>query len=216
MFGSTLNKYSRRDLSIVRRLPQWVLRFYARYVFLPTIGLKHVEASYCKLSPSDIRHLQNPIALESLVRDNIESAKQKYFGFGDDLYLMSHNWGFEITDVPKVYHGLLHIWNGDEDVLVPLGLQECIKKLIPELVQLHPVVGEGHLSAFCFNEKIHRETLTTLFGVYGVTTKGVDCDEVVRNTRLPNLVGTKGVELPTLQQEKTRFSQTLDFQWSSL
>jgi hypothetical protein len=36
-------------------------------------------------------------------RDNIESAKQKYFGFGDDLYLMSHNWGFEITDVPKVY-----------------------------------------------------------------------------------------------------------------
>lgn len=63
-------------------------------------------------------------------RDNIESAKQKYFGFGDDLYLMSHNWGFEITDVPKVYHGLLHIWNGDEDVLVPLGLQECIKKLV--------------------------------------------------------------------------------------
>jgi pimeloyl-ACP methyl ester carboxylesterase len=76
VFGSTLNKYSRRDLSIVRRLPQWVLRFYARYVFLPTIGLKHVEASYCKLSPSDIRHLQNPIALESLVRYYITSFSQ--------------------------------------------------------------------------------------------------------------------------------------------
>jgi hypothetical protein len=77
VFGSTLNKYSRRDLSIVRRLPQWVLRFYARYVFLPTIGLKHVEASYCKLSPSDIRHLQNPIALESLVRYYITSFSQR-------------------------------------------------------------------------------------------------------------------------------------------
>ncbi len=78
------------------------------------------------------------------------------------------------------------------------------------------MVGEGHLSAFRFNEKIHRETLTTLFGVSGVTTKGVDCDEVVKNTKLPNLVGTKGVELSTLQQEKTRLSQTLDFQLSPL
>jgi len=63
-------------------------------------------------------------------RDNIESAKQKYFGFGHDLYLITHHWGFEITDVPKVFHGPLHIWNGDEDSLVPINLQKCIKKLV--------------------------------------------------------------------------------------
>lgn len=34
----------------------------------------------------------------------------------------------------------------------------------PELVQLHELPGEGHLSAFCYNDKIHQDTLSALFG----------------------------------------------------
>jgi hypothetical protein len=62
-------------------------------------------------------------------RDNLESAKQMYFGLGCNLCLITRDWGFEITDLPKVYQGPLHIWNGDQDLLVNIDLQRCIKKL---------------------------------------------------------------------------------------
>jgi len=39
----------------------------------------------------------------------------------------------------------------------------CILQ-VPDLVHLHALKGEGHLSAFCYNDKIHRETLECLFG----------------------------------------------------
>ena len=42
---------------------------------------------------------------------------------------------------------------------------------LPDLVHLHDVKGEGHISAFCYNNKIHRETLEYLFGVAGATGK---------------------------------------------
>lgn len=35
---------------------------------------------------------------------------------------------------------------------------------VPDLVHLHELEGEGHISAFCFNDKIHRETLECLLG----------------------------------------------------
>ena len=34
----------------------------------------------------------------------------------------------------------------------------------PELVHLHELPEEGHLSAFCHNDKVHRDTLSALFG----------------------------------------------------
>ena len=34
----------------------------------------------------------------------------------------------------------------------------------PELVHLHELPGEGHLSPFCNNDKGHRDTLSALFG----------------------------------------------------
>lgn len=34
----------------------------------------------------------------------------------------------------------------------------------PELVQLHELPREGHLSSFCYNDKTHRDTLSALFG----------------------------------------------------
>lgn len=38
---------------------------------------------------------------------------------------------------------------------------------VPDLVHLHSLEGEGHISAFCCNDKIHRETLECLFGGAG-------------------------------------------------
>jgi hypothetical protein len=38
---------------------------------------------------------------------------------------------------------------------------------VPDLVHLHDLQGEGHISAFCYNDKIHRETFQCLFGGAG-------------------------------------------------
>lgn len=65
-----------------------------------------------------------------LCRDSIESAKQQGKGMAQDLLLISSDWGFELSDVQDVYRGSIDIFNGDQDVLVPLGLQKCIKKVV--------------------------------------------------------------------------------------
>lgn len=136
-------------------------------------------------------------------RDSIESAKQDGFGMAQDLQLLTGDWGFGLSDVQRVYHGPLHIWQGDQDWLVPISLQRLIKKRvselpfiylslqcinypvqtyviasaiphlsaylvmyqwqIPDLVHLHELLGEGHLSPFCFNDKVHRDTLSVMF-----------------------------------------------------
>lgn len=63
------------------------------------------------------------------------SAKQKGKGLAQDLLLISSDWGFELSDVQDRYKGPLHIFNGDQDVLVPLGLQEIIKRQVGGLHQ---------------------------------------------------------------------------------
>jgi hypothetical protein len=55
---------------------------------------------------------------------------------------------------------------------------------LPDLVQLHDVEGEGHISAFCYNDKIHRKTLECLFEVAGTTGK---IDETQLHMRLEDL-----------------------------
>lgn len=68
-------------------------------------------------------------------RDSIESGKQKGKGIAQDLLLISSDWGFELSDVQDVYKGSIHIFQGDQDNLVPLGLQQCIKNLVSALHQ---------------------------------------------------------------------------------
>lgn len=52
----------------------------------------------------------------------------------------------------------------DEDVFSLWLIQELhYLQQVPQLVVLHELPGEGHLSPFCFNEKGHRDTLTALF-----------------------------------------------------
>ena len=66
-------------------------------------------------------------------RDTIESAKQGGKGMAQDAILVCSDWGFELSDVRDAYQGSIHIFNGDEDLMVPLALQRCIKRLVIRL-----------------------------------------------------------------------------------
>lgn len=176
-------------------------------------------------------------------RDSIESAKQKGKGMAQDLLLLTTGqWGFELSEVPKFYQGPLHIFNGDQDWLVSLTLQEYIKQLVsnrittvpyhvkicdcdntrnsrdkdslnlrgirmcsdfdmclqqPDLVHLHSLPGEGHLSAFCFNDKVHLDTLSSLFGSAGAVTE-VSVDEILKRQ---DLAAVKSIGAPNTLSE---------------
>lgn len=64
-----------------------------------------------------------------MCRDSIEAMKQNGFGMAEDLHLITGDWGFELSEVPRVYHGPFHKWQGGEDWCVAPSLQRLIKKI---------------------------------------------------------------------------------------
>lgn len=84
-------------------------------------------------------------------------------GESQDFKLFESRWGFELEEI-RDFEGQIHIWQGTDDWLVPVGLQRWVAKRLPGIVQLHELEGEGHMSWFCFNEEHHRTVLTTAFG----------------------------------------------------
>jgi len=115
---------------------------------LKTAGKGWVEDCKKRFSPPDLR-TSALYKLGLMHRDTINVMKQNGFGMARDLQLSTGNWGFELSDVPPGYHGPLHIWQGGEDLCVSLlaathteahGWQDT------DLVQLHELPGEGHLS----------------------------------------------------------------------
>lgn len=154
---------SRLMFLLVRQVPQWMVYAYVRHVVVRTVGARWVASAKKQLSPPDQHNLAANGSSGLMFRDSIESAKQDGFGMAQDLQLLTGDWGFGLSDVQRVYHGPLHIWQGDQDWLVPISLQRLIKKRIPDLVHLHELLGGGHLSPFCFNDKVHRDTLSVMF-----------------------------------------------------
>ena len=65
--------------------------------------------------------------------DSIESMKQNGYGMAQDLQLITGNWGFELLDIPPVYHGPLHIFQGTEDWMVSPSMQRLVKKNVSVL-----------------------------------------------------------------------------------
>lgn len=155
---------TRKFFEVVQRVPFWMVHLFVKIFILRDIRTAKWAQNVKKTaSPADRIHLSLSCISDLMTRDTQESLKQSGFGLAQDLHLVTSDWGFEPADVTCVYHGPFHIWHGDEDNLVPITLQRMIKNLVPQLVVLHELPGEGHLSPFCFNEKGHRDTLTALF-----------------------------------------------------
>ncbi|KAH8959526.1 hypothetical protein BDL97_06G081700 [Sphagnum fallax] len=93
------------------------------------------------LSPPDVSNLNLQVSRDLIERDSIELAKQKGKGVAQDWLLLTHDWGFELSEMLQVYQGPLHIFHGDLDWVVPLFFQQCINKLLPDLMHLHILNG---------------------------------------------------------------------------
>ncbi|KAI5077444.1 hypothetical protein GOP47_0007268 [Adiantum capillus-veneris] len=161
----TLSQGSRALLRYGGQLPFFILRWYVSFLLARRAGEAWVRHCQKTLCPPDQRHLQLHEASNLMLRDNVESlTAYEGYGMATDLHLVSNHWGFELEDIAEVFDGLIHIWQGDSDNLVPFQMQRIVKSQLPKIVNLHELKGEGHLSWFCFNHAAHRETLATLFG----------------------------------------------------
>lgn len=67
-----------------------------------------------------------------------------------DLALAFGRWEFDPTEVRNPFaegEGSVHLWQGDEDLLVPASLQREIARRLP-WIQYHEVAGAGHMFPF--------------------------------------------------------------------
>ncbi|XP_057507072.1 uncharacterized protein LOC130790155 [Actinidia eriantha] len=64
-----------------------------------------------------------------------------------DLMIGFGNWEFDPMDLENPFpnnEGSVHIWQGDEDILVPVMLQRYIAKRVP-WINYHEIPGAGHM-----------------------------------------------------------------------
>ena len=92
------------------------------------------------ISEPDLAILQSDYAYE-MVAANTQSFVNGYFGWMDDDIAFIKPWGFSVRDVPTP----VHIWQGDQDLMVPAAHAEWLHKHLPTS-ELHSAPGEGHLS----------------------------------------------------------------------
>ncbi|XP_057781745.1 uncharacterized protein LOC131000026 isoform X2 [Salvia miltiorrhiza] len=108
--------------------------------------------------------------------------------FVEEAVLQVSNWGFSIGNLNGRYKykgkgllawlkslytpaekrltgflGPIHLWQGDEDMIVPPWMSEFVQRDLPDAI-LHKLPYEGHFSYFYFCDECHRQIFTTVFG----------------------------------------------------
>lgn len=81
-----------------------------------------------------------------------------------DLIIGFGNWEFDPTDLKNPFsesEGSVHLWQGDEDKLVPVKLQRYISNQLPWL-QYHELSGAGHM--FPYADGMSDSIMQTLLG----------------------------------------------------
>lgn len=136
----------------------WVARHYPRllYFFITQPWIPRPSA----LVPSfNVLNADDQAVLKDMGRTSTPetislNAQGTQQGLGEslcrDLMSMFSDWGFDPCDIENPFinrPGQVHIWQGDEDYLVPPVLQRAIIKKLP-WINYHEVVGGGHFMRY--------------------------------------------------------------------
>ncbi|KAJ8899642.1 hypothetical protein K2173_018616 [Erythroxylum novogranatense] len=105
--------------------------------------MRHVIDNY---SPKDLE------IIAKLPGSNMEHARQQgeYESLHRDLVMGFGTWDFGPLDLENPFpnkEGSVHLWQGDEDRLVPVQMQRYIAQQQP-WIQYHELAGAGHLFPF--------------------------------------------------------------------
>nr|XP_010937808.1 uncharacterized protein LOC105057064 isoform X1 [Elaeis guineensis] len=174
---------------LARRFPSLLPYFYRRS-FLSGKQGKLEKWLSLSLGKKDKSLLEETNFNEFWEKDVVESVRQGYTEpFVEEAVLQVSDWGFNVADlqVQKQHEGKglllwlkslyssaerewagflgpIHIWQGMEDRVVPPPMTEFVRRVVPGAI-VHRLIGEGHLSYFCFCDECHRQIFSTLFGI---------------------------------------------------
>ncbi|CAL9097252.1 unnamed protein product [Musa acuminata var. zebrina] len=173
---------------LARRIPSLLSYFYHKSFLSGEYGQPEKWLSL-SLGKKDKSLLEEPTFREFWEKDVSESVRQgNPKPFIEEAVLQVSNWGFSLADlqVQKQHQGKgllswlkslysqaehewagfpgpIHIWQGMDDNVVPPSMTDFARRMIPGAA-LHGLLGEGHLSYFCFCDDCHRQIFSALFG----------------------------------------------------
>lgn len=99
---------------------------------IPEIFSRHDKEIVAQYANDDATPVRQQGEYESLHRDLV-------VGFG--------KWEFDPTELTNPFpnnEGTVHLWQGDEDILVPVTLQRCVVEKLP-WIHYHELPGKGHM-----------------------------------------------------------------------
>ncbi|KAF7818585.1 Alpha/Beta hydrolase fold [Senna tora] len=174
--------------SLARRIPKFLSYFY-RKSFLSGKHDKIDRQLSFSLGKKDEILIEEP-AFEEFWQRNVEESVRlrSTQPFIEEAVLQVSNWGFDLAELhvqrkcqtrgillwlKSMYSqaecelagflGLINIWQGLDDRVVPPSMAEYIGRVLPEAI-IHRLPNEGHLSYFFFCDECHRQIFSTLFG----------------------------------------------------
>jgi len=109
-------------------------------------GTRRAPKTALRIFKTDLRQADRHAVEEdgqglALMASFVEALRQGPGGVIDDYRIPAREWDFGLADV----HLPVHIWQGDDDTVVPPERSEDLAEALPNAV-LHRLPGEGHIS----------------------------------------------------------------------
>lgn len=171
------------------RIARWApsfLPYFCRRTILE--NMNNLQTDYLVTVGKDNVLMQQEMFMKALMRDVEESVRQGDVAtIAHELLIQVRPSGFHLSDFrmrkklpnsglfyrlknfwkeeERGWEGFsapIHIWQGTEDQIVPLGINEFAVRMVPQAV-LHRLEGEGHFSYFWFCDKCHRVIFLAMF-----------------------------------------------------
>ncbi|KAL2454629.1 alpha/beta-Hydrolases superfamily protein [Abeliophyllum distichum] len=133
-------------LRVVRHMP-WLTHWWNTQKLFP--GLSLIAHSPDVLSNQDRELLPRLLSIRKEYQAQVRQ-QGDFVSLHRDLMIGFGTWEFDPTDLENPLlesAGLIHLWQGDDDKLVPVTLQRYIAQKLP-WIQYHEVPGAGHMFPF--------------------------------------------------------------------
>ncbi|XP_076916061.1 uncharacterized protein LOC143575624 [Bidens hawaiensis] len=141
---SRLLQQDKWSLRVAHYIP-WLTYWWNTQTWFP--GFSIITGNPAALSSSDIKIAPK---LMSIMDPNLAIQQGEFESLHRDLNIGFGKWEFDPLDLENPFpnnDGSVHLWMGDEDLIVPAILQRYIAQQIG-WINYHEITGEGHTFAF--------------------------------------------------------------------
>lgn len=107
----------------------------------PSVALKSFAGELNESDRRIIEEYEQEYGSKTIMEFFVEAFRQGTGGVVLEYRLWAEPWGFSFDEAPV----LVHLWHGEDDLMVPLHHAEDLASRLPRS-RLHVLPGEGHVS----------------------------------------------------------------------